>query len=124
MRAGLLVEVALHATLALTREPWIAAAMIIVFGVHTTVWGVVVITIRQRDVPPAMYGRVAGVYSFLDLGGAALGSLLGGAVAIAFGLVATYWTAAAAMALVATAAWRPLRAASLRATPGLSPRRP
>ncbi|WP_127499847.1 MFS transporter [Actinoplanes solisilvae] len=113
LRSGLLVEVALHTTLTLTREPWIAAAMIVVFGIHTTVWGVVVTTIRQRDVPPAMYGRVAGVYSFLDLGGAALGSLLGGLVATAYGLVATYGTAAAAMALVGAAAWRPLKAATL-----------
>lgn len=125
LRAGLLVEVTLHATLAVTRESWIAAAMIVVFGIHTTVWGVVVTTIRQRDVPPAMYGRVTGVSSFLDLGGAALGSLLGGVVATAFGLVATYWLAAVAMALVAAAAWRPLKAATLRAAPGrdLSSRR-
>ncbi|WP_250001476.1 MFS transporter [Actinoplanes sp. M2I2] len=117
LRAGLLVEVALHATLALTREPWAVAAMIVVFGIHTTVWGVVVTTIRQRDVPPAMFGRVTSVYSFLDLGGAALGSLLGGAVAVAYGLVAPYWTAAVAMALVAAVAWRPLKAATLRPVP-------
>jgi predicted MFS family arabinose efflux permease len=51
------------------------------------------------------------VYSLLDLGGAALGSLLGGAVAQAYRIVATFWTAAAAMVLVTAAAWRPLRAA-------------
>ncbi|SNY62576.1 MFS transporter [Paractinoplanes atraurantiacus] len=110
LRAGLLIEVALHATLALTREPVVAAAMIVVFGVHTTIWGVVVTTIRQRDVPSSMFGRIASVYAFLDLGGAAVGSLVGGAVATAYGLVATYWTAAAAMALVAVAAWRPMAA--------------
>ncbi|GAA0516227.1 hypothetical protein Ade02nite_25720 [Paractinoplanes deccanensis] len=110
LRAGLLIEVALHATLALTREPAIAALMIVVFGAHTTVWGVVVTTIRQRDVPSSMFARVTSVYAFLELGGAALGSLLGGATASAYGLVATYWTAAAAMAVVALAAWRPVAA--------------
>ncbi|MBU2668563.1 MFS transporter [Actinoplanes bogorensis] len=114
LRAGLLIEMALHATLAATRSPFAAAAMIVIFGIHTTVWGVVVTTIRQRDVPDAMYGRVTSVYSFLDLGGAALGSLLGGAVAVVYGLTATYWTAAVAMALVALVAWRPLRLATLR----------
>ena len=109
LRTGLLVEVALHATLAATRLPWAAAAMIVVFGIHTTVWGVVVTTIRQRDVPPAMYGRVTSVHAFLDLGGAALGSLLGGAIAAAVGLTAIYWVAAAAMTVVAVAAWRPIR---------------
>ncbi|MCY1137735.1 MFS transporter [Actinoplanes sp. Pm04-4] len=117
LRTGLLIEVSLHATLALSREPWAVAAMIVVFGIHTTVWGVVVTTIRQRDVPPAMFGRVTSVYSFLELGGAALGSLLGGALATAYGLIAPYWIATVAMALVAAAAWRPLKAATLRTTP-------
>ncbi|MFF5080326.1 MFS transporter [Actinoplanes sp. NPDC000266] len=112
LRAGLLIEVALHATLAVTREPVVAAAMIVVFGVHTTIWGVVVTTIRQRDVPSSMFGRISSVYAFLDLGGAAAGSLLGGVVATAYGLVATYWTAAAAMAVVALAAWRPIAMAA------------
>ena len=108
LRAGLLIEVALHATLAATTRPLLAGAMIIVFGVHTVVWGVVVVTIRQRSVPSSMFGRVTSAYALLDLGGAALGSMLGGLVAQAYGLVATFWTAAAAMALVAVFAWRPL----------------
>jgi MFS family permease len=114
LRAGLLIEVALHATLALTRNPWIAALAIIVFSIHASTWGIVVITIRQRDVPASMFGRITSVYALLDLGGAALGSLIGGAVAATYGIVATYATAAAAMAVVAVAAWRPLRAAADR----------
>jgi MFS family permease len=112
LRCGLLVEVALHTTLALTTSPWVAALMIVVFGIHTSVWGVVVTTIRQRDVPQFMYGRVTSVYVVTDLTGAALGALLGGAVAATYGLVATYWTAAAAMAVVTAAAWRPIRVAA------------
>jgi MFS family permease len=108
LQAGLLIETALHVTLALTRSPLIAALMIVIFGIHTTVWGVIVTTIRQRDVPSSMFARITSVYAFLELGGAALGSLLGGAIAAAFGLVATYWIAAAAMALVTAAAWRPI----------------
>jgi predicted MFS family arabinose efflux permease len=112
LRAGLVVEVALHATLAWTRTPVVAAAMIVVFGVHTMVWGNVVTTLRQRSVPSGLYGRVSSVYSLLDLGGAALGSLLGGAVAQAYGITATFWTAAAAMGVILLAAWRPLAAAT------------
>jgi MFS family permease len=108
LQAGLLIETALHVTLALTRSPLIAALMIVIFGIHTTVWGVIVTTIRQRDVPSSMFARITSVYAFLELGGAALGSLLGGAIATAFGLVATYWIAAAAMALVTAAAWHPI----------------
>ena len=112
LRAGLFVEVALHATLATTRTAWIAAAMIVVFSVHAAVWGNVVVTLRQRSVPLAVYGRVSSVYALLDLGGAALGSLLGGAVARAYGITATFWTAAVAMAVVLLLAWRPLSSAT------------
>jgi predicted MFS family arabinose efflux permease len=113
LRVGLLVEVALHGTLALTTNPLVAAAMIVVFGIHTTVWGVVVMTIRQRDIPSAMFGRVTSVYSLIDLAGAAAGSLLGGLYATAFGLTAVYATAAVAMLAVALIGWRPLRVAAV-----------
>jgi predicted MFS family arabinose efflux permease len=113
LRVGLLVEVALHGTLALTTNPLVAAAMIVVFGIHTTVWGVVVMTIRQRDTPSAMFGRVTSVYSLIDLAGAAAGSLLGGLYATAFGLTAVYATAAVAMLAVALIGWRPLRVAAV-----------
>lgn len=112
LRTGLLIEVALHSTLAVVRSPLLAGAMIVIFGIHTVVWGVVVVTIRQRSVPSAMFGRVTSVYSFLDLGGAALGSLLGGLVAQTYGIVATFWTAAVAMLLIAVVAWRPLSGAT------------
>lgn len=112
LRLGLLVEVALHGTLALTTSPLVAAAMIVIFGVHTTVWGVVVTTIRQRDIPPTMFGRVTSVYSLIDLAGSAAGSLLGGLYATVVDLTTVYATAAAAVLAVALVAWRPLRAAS------------
>jgi predicted MFS family arabinose efflux permease len=113
LRLGLLVEAALHTTLALTTSPLVAALMIVIFGIHTTVWGVVVTTIRQRDVPAVMFGRVTSVYSLIDVAGAATGSLLGGLVATAFGLIAVYATAATAMLGVALLAWRPLRGARI-----------
>jgi predicted MFS family arabinose efflux permease len=112
LRAGLLVEVGLHATLALTTTPLVAALMIVIFGVHTTVWGVVVTTIRQRDTPPPLFGRVTSVYSLVDLAGSAAGSLIGGVVAAAIGIVATYAAAAIVMLIVTLVAWHPLRASA------------
>jgi predicted MFS family arabinose efflux permease len=112
LRAGLLVEVALHTTLALTTSPLVAALMIVLFGIHTTIWGVVVTTIRQRDVPAPLFGRVTSVHSLIDVAGAASGSLAGGLFATAFGLTATYAAAAAAMLAVTLLAWHPLRTAT------------
>jgi MFS family permease len=111
LRAGLFVEVALHGTLAVTTSPLVAGGMIVVFGVHTVVWGVVVTTIRQRVVPSTMLGRVTGVHIMLDLGGAALGSLIGGVLAQAYGIASVFGGATVAMALLAAVAWRPLSAA-------------
>lgn len=56
--------------------------------------------------------RVGGVSSLLDLGGAAVGSLLGGVLAGAWDVTTPFWIAAATMTLVAIGAWRPLRSAS------------
>jgi MFS family permease len=112
LRAGLIVEAATHAILAATTSPLIAATILTVFGVHTTVWGVIVATLRQRIVPPHLLGRVGSVYSLLLLGGAALGTALGGGFARTWGLTTPFWVAAAVMALITAGAWRPLRAAT------------
>jgi predicted MFS family arabinose efflux permease len=73
-----------------------------------------VVTLRQRVVPNGLLGRVSSVYSLLDLGGAAVGSLLGGLFARTRGITAPFWAAAAVMAIIAAAAWHPLREASAR----------
>ncbi|RDI42780.1 MFS transporter [Nocardia mexicana] len=108
LRAGLGVEAATHLALAVVRSPWAAAMILVMFGIHTMVWGVIVVTTRQRQVPDHLLGRVGSVYSLFDLGGAALGSLLGGGIAQALGVVAPFWIAAAIMTCVAVLAWRPL----------------
>ncbi|MFK3982606.1 MFS transporter [Micromonospora sp. NPDC050397] len=109
LRAGLVVEVVTHVTLAITTTPLVAAGILVIFGMHTMVWGVIVVTLRQRVVPGHLMGRVGSVYSLLDLGGAALGSLLGGPFARIWGLTTPFWVAAAAMTLITIAAWHPLR---------------
>ena len=95
----------MHATLAAVRSPLLAGAMIVVFGVHTVVWGVV--RHRRSGSGPCrrrMFGRVTSVYALVDLGGAALGSLLGGLVAQAYWMVAMFLKVARAMVVVAVAA--------------------
>lgn len=112
LRAGLVVEVCTYTILAIITTPLVAVAILVIFGIHTMVWGVIVVTLRQRVVPHNLLGRVGSVYSLLDVGGAALGSLLGAALARVWGLTTPFWIAAAAMALIAITAWRPLRQAS------------
>ncbi|HWM01357.1 MAG TPA: MFS transporter [Actinophytocola sp.] len=109
LRAGLVVEAATYAALALTQNPWVAGLTMAVFGVHAVVWGSVATTVRQLATPSALLGRVGSVYQLASVGGAALGALLGGFVAQRFGLLAPFWIAFAAVAAMTALCWRRLR---------------
>ncbi|MFC9687194.1 MFS transporter [Kribbella sp. NPDC056951] len=114
LRAGLVIETVVHLVLALTRSPWVAGATMAVFGVHAVVWGIVSTTARQLATPDALMGRVNSVYLLASVGGAAIGSALGGLLAQRFGLTAPFTAAFAAMVLMTAVAWRPLRHVSVR----------
>ena len=119
LRAGLCIETACQLVLALTRTPWIAGATLVMFGAHAMVWGVVTISLRQRLVPDRLLGRVNSVYFLFDLGGAALGTLLGGALAAAQGITAPFWLASGAVALLTVATWRRFRPDALTSPPAV-----
>jgi len=114
LRAGLVIETTVHLILALTRSPWVAGATMAVFGVHAVVWGIVSTTARQLATPDALLGRVNSVYMLASVGGAAIGSLLGGVLAQRFGLAAPFAMAFVAMVVMTVVAWRPLRQVSVR----------
>jgi MFS family permease len=116
LRTGLITETLTHPVLALTRNPWVAGATMAVFGVHAIVWGTVSTTARQLATPDALLGRVNSVYLLAAVGGAALGSLLGGVLAQRFGLTAPFVVAFVAMVAMTAVAWRPLRHVSVRAS--------
>ncbi|MFG1624536.1 MFS transporter [Kribbella sp. NPDC049227] len=114
LRAGLVIETTVHLILALTRSPWVAGATMAVFGVHAVVWGIVSTTARQLATPEPLMGRVNSVYLLASVGGAAIGSALGGVLAQRFGLAAPFAAAFVAMVLMTAVAWRPLRHVSVR----------
>lgn len=106
MRFGLVVETLTHLGLALTREPILAGLIMAVFGVHAVVWGTTSTTVRQRAVPSRLLGRVTSVYLLGAVGGLALGSVLGGAIAQRWGVVAPYWFGFVGSALLTVVMWR------------------
>lgn len=116
LRAGLVIETTVHLILALTRSPWVAGVTMAVFGVHAVVWGIVSTTARQLATPESLMGRVNSVYLLASVGGAAIGSALGGVLAQHFGLAAPFAIAFVAMVLMTVIAWRPLRHVSVRRT--------
>jgi MFS family permease len=117
LRAGLVIETTVHLILALTRNPWVAGLTMTVFGVHAVVWGIVSTTARQLATPDALMGRVNSVYLLASVGGAAIGSGLGGVLAQHFGLAAPFAIAFAGMVLMTAVAWQPLRNVSVRRVP-------
>jgi MFS family permease len=113
LRAGLVIETATELVLAVTRSPVVAAATLVVFGVHAMVWGVITASLQQRLVPDRLRGRVGSVFGLLALGGAALGTLAGGLVADATTLTAPFWLAAVGMVALTATVWRRLTDAVL-----------
>ncbi|MCU0306505.1 MAG: MFS transporter [Thermoleophilia bacterium] len=87
--AGLLGGVAMTG-LAVTSSPWVAALLGALEGVFVIVWNVITISLRQEIIPDRLLGRVSSSYRLVGVGAAPVGALLGGAVASALGLRATF----------------------------------
>jgi MFS family permease len=105
MRAGLVIETLTHLALALVTALPLALGVMFVFGAHAFVWGTTSTSIRQREVPRELQGRVGSVYLLGVQGGLVLGSVVGGAVAGAWGVVAPFWFAFAGSAVLVVALW-------------------
>lgn len=105
MRAGLVIETLTHLALALVTALPLALGVMFAFGAHAFVWGTTSTSIRQREVPTALQGRVGSVYLLGVQGGLVLGSVVGGVVAGAWGVVAPFWFAFAGSAALVVALW-------------------
>ena len=108
MRAGLIIETLTHLALALTTIPWVALVIMFVFGAHAFVWNTTSTTVRQRVVPPGLQGRVSSVYLIGVHGGIVAGSVIGGVIAGAWGVLAPFWFAFVGSAVLVALIWRQL----------------
>ncbi|MEY2470037.1 MAG: hypothetical protein QOF21_2735, partial [Actinomycetota bacterium] len=106
MRAGLIIETLTHLALALTTTLWVALGIMLVFGAHAFVWGTTSTSVRQRAVPMELQGRVSSVYLIGVQGGIVVGSVIGGLIAGALGVVAPFWFAFVGSAVLVVVMWR------------------
>ena len=74
----------------LAPDPLVLGAMMACGGFSTTLWNVVTVSMRQREVPAELFGRVNSVYRMLGWGTRPLGALVGGFLAEAAGLRAPF----------------------------------
>ena len=74
-------------------SPLLAAAVIsgLLYGVAEPTWNVVTTTVRQRLVPPEIFGRMMTAYLFIAWGAQPLGALFGGLVAEQWGAPLVYF---------------------------------
>jgi MFS family permease len=108
VRAGFIIEGVVHLVLATAPNPWVVAGTMVVFGVHTMVWGAAAVTVRQQLTPTRLLGRVTSVYFMASIGGSAVGAVIGAVIAQGFGLTAAFWASGVVMLFVAASAWRTL----------------
>jgi predicted MFS family arabinose efflux permease len=106
MRIGLILETFTHLGLAVTTSPWVAAAILFVFGAHAFIWGTTSVTVRQRAVPTHLQGRVNSLNTISVYGGLVIGSAVGGTLASRFSVTTPFWFAFIGSAVFVVLLWR------------------
>lgn len=118
MRTCLLLEVLMHAGLALTTTPWVALALMFGFGFYSIIWFNVSQTVQQRAVPTEFQGRVGSVYRIAVFGGLVVGQALGGFIAQEWGLAAPFWFAFVGAGVTLALVWTRLARIASADEPG------
>jgi MFS family permease len=108
LRAGLVLEALCYLALAVTRNVWLAGAIVAVLGLHLVTFSTINATLRQSLAPPDMLGRVHSAYRLLANGGMLTGAALGGVTARYLGLTAPFWLGVLGVGLLAAGTWRVL----------------
>jgi MFS family permease len=98
--ADIIGTLAMVAMPALTANPILIGIAAVIGGIGSTMWGIVVTSIRQQVVPDAMLGRVGGVFRLFSFGAMALGAAVAGAVAEIAGIPAVFALCAGLTALL------------------------
>jgi MFS family permease len=100
--------------LAATSTVAVAAAMLLLMGIASGAWVVVVTSVRQAVIPDGLLGRVSSAYRFVGFGTRPLGAALGGYAARDFGLHVPFAGASVVMAATTAVALAVLPAAARR----------
>ena len=96
-----------QAGLGLTGNVVVAAAMLFISSGAWALFNMTAVTMRQRQVPAALLGRVSSLFGTVTRGAEALGAVAGGALAAAAGIRAPMLAGAPPLAVAVTVlAWR------------------
>jgi len=106
MLAAVVISGLAYFVVALTSNAYLVGAMGAIGGFLAIVWNVITVSLRQAIIPDELLGRVNSVYRFLGWGMMPIGAAIGGVVASAFGLRATYWIGGAVLLAMALLTFR------------------
>ena len=96
-----------QAALGLTGNVIVAAAMLLISSGAWALFNMTAVTMRQRQVPAALLGRVSSLFGIVTRGAEALGAVVGGALAATAGIRAPMLAGAPPLAVAVVAlAWR------------------
>lgn len=101
---GVVTAATAATTLGFTSDAFVMGGAIFAFGITTTVWNVVAISLRQELTPDQLRGRAAAAGKMVAFGAEPIGALIGGLVAAWIGLRAPILVAGAGLALMALVA--------------------
>jgi MFS family permease len=85
----------------LTRNPWVAAGLLVFSGLFVITFNVILESLRQQLVPDRLLGRVISSFRLFSYGAVPLGALVGGLLARRFGLPAPFLVAGLAIPVMA-----------------------
>ena len=105
LRLAVLNEAAIPAIIVVTGNPYIACAALFLFGVHWITWESILVSLRQQLTPDSMRGRVQSVIGLIENGTAAPGALIGGFLAVRFGLASPFWFSSIVALLLIPVVW-------------------
>ncbi|MEV7457104.1 MFS transporter [Pseudarthrobacter oxydans] len=71
-------------------SPIVVGIALVTYGIVSMLWNVVVVSYRQRTIPPEIFGRVNSAYRWLTWGVIPIGSVLGGVISAYLGLTLSF----------------------------------
>lgn len=105
LRFAVVIETIIPAIMVFTRSPIVAGVALFLFGCHATVWGTVLVSLRQELTPDSLRGRVQSAHGLIENGTAAPGALLGGFLAANLGITSPFWVSSFVGALLLPFVW-------------------
>jgi MFS family permease len=105
LRFAIIIEALIPAVMVLTTSPYVVGVALFLFSGNSIVWIAVLVSLQQELTPDSLRGRVRSAHGLIGNGTAAPGALLGGFLAVHFGLGSPFWFSAMVALILVPFVW-------------------